>query len=97
MAKPDLPTLRKLVGQRIVIKCAVINDGNPATVNLINLDAGGIWIESQAVTEQFLSALRRQQISKTPVVFVPFQQIEWVLSAIDYPALSESKFGIPDS
>ena len=88
------PSLKKLIGQTIIIRSIVIDEQHPAVVKLLNVETGGIWIESQKLTNHFLSEINVQQAPKTLVAFVPFQQIAWIFGSIDSPALSEKSFGV---
>ena len=88
-----MPSLKKLIGQDIVTSILFLKP-ELQVVKLHNIEASGIWIESQFLTNYFLNALGQQSAPKTAVFFVPFSQIEYVMSTVDYPALSEKVFGV---
>ena len=83
------PSLEKLIGQTVIIRSVPIDEQHPAVVKLLAVEHGGIWIESQKVTEHWLSELKLTSTPKTLVWFLPFVQVAWVMSSVDYPSLSE--------
>jgi hypothetical protein len=89
-----MPSLEGLVGQTIVIRSEVLDVNLPAIVKLLAVENAGVWVESPKATEHYLSEFKRQTSPKTPVWFVPFAQIAWIMSSEDYPALSEKGFGV---
>jgi hypothetical protein len=92
-----IPSLEKLIGSEIIARIPVVDEHGPALMKLVSLEHGGIWIESQKVTEHFLSEMSLQDAPRAFVVFVPYQQIAWILSFADYPALSEKALGLQKS
>lgn len=57
---------------------------------LISVDVGGIWIESQLFNDLLFKSLNTTMLERTPIVFVPFSGIHWIVSLVDAPALSDT-------
>lgn len=88
-------TLADLVEQSVLIRSLVLDEQNPVFVKLLSVENGnGVWIESQKTTDHWLAMFKVTATPKTPVFFVPFSQIAWIMSFADYPALSEKSFGV---
>ena len=60
------------------------------SVRLHGVEAGGVWIESQTMTDLLLQTFKLQAASKTPIFFVPYHEITFLLTSIDVPALNET-------
>ncbi len=86
--------LEDYVGNTILIRSIPINEQYPAMVKLVAVDNGGIWIESQDATEHFLQQFKLTSAPKTPIWFLPFSQISWILGSEDYPSMSEKSLGL---
>ena len=86
-----MPSLQNLKGQRVVAQIPDILDGSfPfAIFRLVEIEQGGIWVESEEFTKKLLSRSGLTATAKAPAFFVPFAKIDWILSDADYPALSE--------
>jgi hypothetical protein len=89
-----MPKLADYVGQTLLIRCIPIDEERPTVVKLIDVEAGGIWIESQKVTDHWLAELKIASSPKTLVWFLPYAKISWILGSEDYPALSEKALGV---
>lgn len=89
-----MPKLIDYVGHTILIRSIPVNEERPAVVKLIDVDSGGIWVESQDATEHWLTELKKTSSPKTLVWFLPYAQISWILGSEDYPALSEKALGL---
>ena len=86
--------LEELVGEKIFIRSIPIDEKNPVFVTLFSVDSGGIWIQSQKLTEDMLQALKAHVAPKSPVYFLPYSQIAWICHWIDDPSLSEKSLGL---
>jgi len=86
--------LNDYVGQTILIRSIPIKENGPAAVKLVAVDDGGIWIESQDATDHWLAFVKLTSAPRTPVWFLPYGQIAWILGSEDYPALSEKSLGL---
>lgn len=87
----ERPSLEALVGQDIGIVVSRLHQGEDALfmAHLHAVEVGGLWIESQHLTEIVLKALEEKVFERTPVFFFPFQMIDCVFSLLDVPAISE--------
>jgi len=89
--------LRDYVDEMILIRSIPINEKHAVMVKLIGVDDGGIWIEWQDATEQWLAKVKRTLLERTPVFFLPYARIEWILGAADYPSFSDKSLGVNNS
>jgi hypothetical protein len=88
--------LEELKGRKIVVYLLqhIIDQTSPViSTLLVDLDANGIWIEGKELAETLHSTYKKP-MPKTPVFFVPFAQIGWIVSFADYPYLSEKSLGL---
>jgi hypothetical protein len=81
--------LADYVGERILIRSIPIKEKQAVVVKLVAIDEGGIWIEWQDATEQWLTKAKRTSLERTPVYFLPYARIEWILGVEDYPSFSD--------
>jgi hypothetical protein len=63
-------------------------------VMLRGVEAGGIWIESQDIINQFLTGVGLSSAPKTLGFFVPYASIAVAVTAIDKMALNETAFDL---
>jgi hypothetical protein len=89
-----MPKLKDYVGRTVLIRSIPVNEERPVVVKLVDIDDGGIWIESQDATEHWLAEFKRASSPKTLVWFLPYDKISWILGSEDYPALSEKALGL---
>jgi hypothetical protein len=61
---------------------------------LLMVEAGGIWVESQELTNAVLQTLGVAAAPKTLVMFFPYHEIYVITTAIDGPSLDEKAFGV---
>lgn len=61
---------------------------------LVGVEAVGLWIKNQDVTNLVLQAAGVSSSARTPVIFVPFQEISLAMSSIPETALEEEAFGV---
>jgi hypothetical protein len=91
----EKPRLQALVGQYVFALIPHLNGEAYLRVKLLGIEAGGIWIESEKVTQLVLERLK-MPTAKTPTLFVPYSQITFLMTPIDQMALSESAFGVKE-
>jgi hypothetical protein len=67
-----------------------------ARFKLIDIEASGIWIESDRYVKNAIEYLKEYEEPNpvTPVFFVPFSQIVMIMALADYAPLSENELGI---
>ena len=82
-----------LIGQRIVLLCPD-SDQKIHAVKLVGIETGGLWIESQELTNLLLQAVGLPTSPETPVLFLPYHAIGGVLVGIQQTALDEKALGV---
>jgi len=90
--------LDELVGQELYGWIPVIHKTNLQPIRLHGVESGGVWLESDLLTQTFLTDSEKPALQK-PLFFVPFQQIGYLVQPSGEIALSEKAFGLegPDS
>ena len=63
-------------------------------LRLIGIEDGGIWVESQALSNLWLAKLGLPASPRTLVWFLPYHEIKIVMHSIEQTSLSESAFGV---
>jgi hypothetical protein len=61
-------------------------------VKLHGIEASGIYIESQSFTERLMEKFRCTSSRTTPIVFVPYDKLDFIISSLDSLCLSESAY-----
>jgi hypothetical protein len=74
--------LSDYIGREIAIRCPVISD-LPARVKLLNVEAGGIWIEYPPFLHFPIKVIGQKTVPKSPVLFVPFHELRYVYEPND--------------
>jgi hypothetical protein len=83
-----------LIGQQILVLIPKINTTLYQKVKLHGVEAGGLWLESQDVTNALLQTLGAPATEKTVVFFWPYHQILFAISSIDQPSFDERALGL---
>jgi|HubBroStandDraft_6_1064221.scaffolds.fasta_scaffold13171_3 hypothetical protein len=79
----------KLVGQEVLIfSDALKGKSAPEKVTVRGVDAGGIWIECQSITDTMLKGIGKTMFEGTPLTYVPFWRISLAACGMDMPAIS---------
>jgi hypothetical protein len=86
--------LSDYIDQEIIVLILFIEPDHYQTVRLVGVEAGGIWIESQAMVDKMFSALGEVASERTPIFFFPYHQIEFAMVPREGIALNESTFGV---
>lgn len=89
-----MPKLSDSIGHTILLRSIPVDEQKPTVVKLIDVETGGIWIESQDLTDHWLGQVKVATSPKTLVWFVPYAKISWIMGSEDYPALSEKALGL---
>jgi hypothetical protein len=78
-----------LVGQQVLIFSVALNSSaSPEAVTVRGVDAGGVWVEHQAVTDTMLKGIGRTMFEGTPLTYLPFWRISLAACGMDTPAIS---------
>jgi hypothetical protein len=86
--------LEELIGGQISALVPFFHQTDFQRLKLHEVEVSGIWVESQAWTNDLLERLRIATSPKTAIFFLPWNQIVTILSSIDSPGLSEKGFGV---
>lgn len=58
------------------------------------IDQGGIWIETQKLTDDVLELFDAASLPATPIFFIPYSAIVWACALAKGPSLSSAKLGL---
>jgi hypothetical protein len=86
-------TLASMIGEVIIVRIPLLDEGM-MLVKLHAIETQGIWIESQELTNQLMEKFQCSSSRTTPVVFVPFGKLDFIIAGLDSLSLSERTFGI---
>lgn len=84
------PNLQGLIGQTVGMMVPYFDAQQTVRVKIHAIEASGIWVESQTMTDKMLSTLARTSGAATPLFFLPFSSIGFVVASIALPSLSET-------
>jgi hypothetical protein len=85
----NMSSLGEMVGQEIVALVPVIDKVKLQKLKLHGVEVGGIWVESQTMSELLMETAGVTMSPKTVLFFLPFSQVVFVMASLDAPALSE--------
>ncbi len=77
-----------LLGKEVMILSTVLHPKDPLAVTIRGVDYGGVWVEAQTVTNNFLKSVNQQMYEGTPITYVPFWRISLAITGRDVPAIS---------
>jgi hypothetical protein len=84
-----MPDLTSMIGKNILLLSTVFSSMTKPLlkeVKLHGIEHGGIWIESDEATQNFLKSAGVSEIPKTLVWFLPWHKVEIILAAHDSPS-----------
>jgi len=87
-------TLASMVGEVIIVRIPLLDPERMSLVKLHGTEAHGIWIESQDFTNELMEKFQFSSSRTTPLVFVPFDKVDFMIAALDSLSLSEPAFGL---
>jgi hypothetical protein len=87
-------SLANMIGEVIVVRIPLLDTDGMILVKLHGIEAQGIWIESQEFTNQLMEKFRFVSSRTTPLVFVPFDKVDFIIGSLDSLSLSEPAFGL---
>jgi hypothetical protein len=68
----------------------IFNPNEAVKAKIHAVEASGIWVESQTMIEKMLAIVGRTSGAATPLFFLPFSSIVFVMASIALPSLSET-------
>ncbi len=89
-----MPRLQDFVGQTIIAHVPIFDPVVLQSLKVHEVEASGLWVESQKTTNLMLQKLGYASSSKTMIFFLPFHQISFVIGSVDEPSLDEKAFGV---
>lgn len=89
-----MPSLIEMVGKTITALVPFFDRTKFQQMKLHGVEAGGIWVESQKMTDVLFSTSGASYAPKTVIFFLPFQQVTFVFGVLDVPSFSETKLGL---
>jgi len=87
-------TLASMVGEVIIVRIPLLDPERMSLVKLHGIETHGIWIESQDFTNELMEKFQFSSSRTTPLVFVPFDKLDFIIAALDSLSLSEPAFGL---
>jgi hypothetical protein len=87
-------SLASMVGEVIIVRIPLLDAEGMTLVKLHGIEDHGIWIESQDFTTDLMERFHFSSSRTTPLVFVPFAKIDFIIASIDSLSLSEPAFGL---
>jgi len=89
MSEYEGPNLEGLVGQTVAMLVPVF-DSKAVDVKIHAIEPSGLWVESQLMIERMFATIGRKSGAATPLFFLPFSSIAFVMASIALPSLSET-------
>ena len=83
-----------MIGEVIIVRIPLLDAESMELVKLHGVEAHGIWIESQRFTDRLMEKFHLSSSRTTPLVFIPFDKIDFIVASLDSLSLSESSFGM---
>ena len=87
-------SLASMIGEIIIVRIPLLDAERMILVKLHGIELHGIWIESQDFTNHLMEKFHFSSSRTTPIVFVPFVKLDFIIASLDSLSLSESSFGL---
>jgi hypothetical protein len=87
-------SLASMIGEVIIVRIPLLDADSMMLVKLHGIEAQGIWVESQDFTNQLMDKFQFSSSRTTPLVFVPFAKLDFIIASLDSLSLSEPAFGL---
>jgi hypothetical protein len=87
-------TLASMIGEMIIVRIPLLDAESMDLVKLHGVEALGIWIESQQFTDRLMEKFHLSSSRTTPIIFIPFDKVDFIVAALDSLSLSESALGL---
>jgi hypothetical protein len=89
-------TLQSMIGEIIMARIPLLDSDGMMLLKLHGVEANGLWIESQDLTNELMEKFHFFGSRTTPLVFLPFDKIDFIIASLDCLSLSEPAFGLSD-
>jgi hypothetical protein len=83
----------ELIGKKVFALIPIVNAKTFQQITIHGVEVGGLWVESQQHTKLWLENFDLPAI-QTPLFFVPYHEIRFVVHRLEKLELSEEKFGV---
>jgi hypothetical protein len=83
----------ELIGKTVLAMIPMFHEKLFQEITIHGVETGGFWLECPNYSKVVLSKLNVPAI-KTPLLFVPYHEIRFVLHFLEKLELSEEKFGV---
>jgi len=87
-------SLQSMIGEVVIARIPLLDADGVMLVKLHAVEANGLWVESQDFTNQLMGKFHFFSSRTTPLVFVPFDKVDFIIAALDSLSLSEPAFGL---
>ncbi len=87
-------SLQSMIGEVVIARIPLLDADGLMLVKLHAIEANGLWVESQDFTNQLMEEFHFVSSRTTPLVFVPFDKVDFIIAALDSLSLSEPGFGL---
>jgi hypothetical protein len=83
-----------MVGEIIIARIPLLDADSTMLVKLHGVEINGIWIESQDFTNALMEKFHFFGSRTTPLIFITFDKIDFIIGSLDSVSLSEPAFGL---
>ena len=83
-----------MIGEVVIARIPLLDADGMTFVKIHGIEAHGIWLESQDFTNRLMEQFQFSSSRTTPLVFLPFDKIDFIIARLDSLALSEPAFGL---
>jgi hypothetical protein len=83
----------ELIGKQVLAMIPMFDPKVFQKITIHGVETGGFWLECPSYSKLVLSNLNVPAI-KTPLFFVPYHEVRFVLHYLEKLELSEEKFGV---
>ena len=88
--------LRQMIGQTVVAKIPAIDPDDLVLVKLLEIEPVGVWVESEDYNQTMLRQFKMPTSTTTLLLFVPFSEIEFLVTSINSVSLSLRALGLAE-
>jgi hypothetical protein len=92
--KMAVKPLTERIGEEILASVPSIDPVLFQILTLHAVESSGLWAESQKLTDVLLGAMKQVAANKTPIFFLPWHQIRFLIDSVEKTALHEKAFGV---
>ena len=87
-------SLQSMIGEVVIARIPLLDADGVMLVKLHAVEANGLWVESQEFTNELMEKFQFSSSRTTPLVFVPFDEVDFIIAALESLSLSEPAFGL---